>query len=192
MSHTRATNCFNETFLDDTFLNIQRKLTSTLLWSTPTDTVCEARGESNTTTGAVNTLLSSTISGQVNQMLSNLLNGNSNWNFGTGLSTGENGWNDLDVEGILSGKLLNDRLLINGNFGYRDNTLTNQATFIGDFDVRWRLSENGNTYIKAYNQTNDRYFTKATLNTQGIGITYQRDYDTWRDLFRKKAREILK
>lgn len=157
-----------------------------------TNEYTRATGESNTTTGAVNTLLSSTISGQVNQMLSNLLNGNSNWNFGTGLSTGENGWNDLDVEGILSGKLLNDRLLINGNFGYRDNTLTNQATFIGDFDVRWRLSENGNTYIKAYNQTNDRYFTKATLNTQGIGITYQRDYDTWRDLFRKKAREILK
>lgn len=151
-----------------------------------------ASGEGNTTTGAVNTLLSSTISGQVNQMLSNLFNTNSKWNFGTGLSTGENGWDDLDVEGILSGRLLNDRLLINGNFGYRDNTLTNQASIIGDFDIRWRLSENGNTYIKAYNQTNDRYFTKATLNTQGIGITYQRDYDTWHDLFKKKAREILK
>ena len=138
---------------------------------------------------AVNTLLSSTISGQINQMLSNVIGQDSKWNFGTGLSTGEKGWNDLDVEGILSGRLMNDRLLINGNFGYRDNALTNSANFIGDFDVKWRLTENGNTFIKAYNQTNDRYFTKTTLNTQGIGITYQRDFDSWKALFRKKMKE---
>ena len=138
---------------------------------------------------AVNTLLSSTISGQINQMLSNVIGQDSKWNFGTGLSTGEKGWDDLDVEGILSGRLMNDRLLINGNFGYRDNALTNSANFIGDFDVKWRLTENGNTFIKAYNQTNDRYFTKTTLNTQGIGITYQRDFDSWKALFRKKMKE---
>ena len=138
---------------------------------------------------AVNTLLSSTISGQINQMLSNVIGQDSKWNFGTGLSTGEKGWDDLDVEGILSGRLMNDRLLINGNFGYRDNALTNSANFIGDFDVKWRLTENGNTFIKAYNQTNDRYFTKTTLNTQGIGISYQRDFDSWKALFRKKMKE---
>ena len=154
-----------------------------------TNEYARATGESNTT-GAVNTLLSSTISGQINQMLSNVIGTNSKWNFGTGLATGEKGWNDLDIEGILSGTLLNDRLLINGNFGYRDNTLTNRANFIGDFDVRWRLSENGNTYIKAYNQTNDRYFTKATLNTQGIGISYQKDFDSWKRLFRRKSKEF--
>lgn len=148
-----------------------------------------ARANGEYGSNQVNTLLSSTISGQINQMLSNVIGENSKWNFGTGLSTGEKGWNDLDVEGILTGRLLNDRLLINGNFGYRDNALTNTSTFIGDFDVRWRLSENGNTFIKAYNQTNDRYFTKATLNTQGIGLTHQRDFDSWKTLFRKKMKE---
>lgn len=145
-----------------------------------------ARQGSNTGGGgAVNTLLSSTISGQINQMLSNVIPADSKWNFGTGLTTGEQGWNDLDVEGMLSGRLLDDRLLINGNFGYRDNTLTQNSTFIGDFDVKWRIREGGNTYLKAYNKTNDRYFTKATLNTQGVGISYQRDFEHWRDLFRK-------
>ncbi len=148
-----------------------------------------ARANGEYGSNQVNTLLSSTISGQINQMLSNFIGQDSKWNFGTGLSTGERGWNDLDVEGILSGRLLNDRLLINGNFGYRDNAMTNTSTFIGDFDVRWRLSENGNTFIKAYNQTNDRYFTKATLNTQGIGITFQRDFDSWKALFRRKMKE---
>ena len=148
-----------------------------------------ARANGEYGSNQVNTLLSSTISGQINQMLSNVIGQDSKWNFGTGLSTGERGWDDLDVEGILSGRLLNDRLLINGNFGYRDNALTNTSSFIGDFDVRWRLTENGNTFIKAYNQTNDRYFTKATLNTQGIGLTYQRDFDSWKALFRKKMKE---
>ena len=147
-----------------------------------------AAGESGSNQ-AVNTLLSSTISGQINQMLSNVIGQDSKWNFGTGLSTGEKGWDDLDVEGILSGRLLDDRLLINGNFGYRDNALTNKSNFIGDFDVKWRLTKNGKTFIKAYNQTNDRYFTKTTLNTQGIGITYQRDFDSWKALFRKKMKE---
>lgn len=154
-----------------------------------TNEYARANGEDNSSQ-AVNSLLSSTLSGQINQMLSNAIGANSNWNFGTGLSTGENGWEDIDVEGMLSGRLLNDRLLINGNFGYRDNTLTQTSNFIGDFDVKWKISETGNTYIKAYNQTNDRYFTKATLNTQGIGISYERDFETWRELFRLKRKKV--
>ncbi len=139
--------------------------------------------------GTVNNLLSSTISGQINQMLTNMIGTESKWNFGTGLSTGERGWNDLDVEGILSGRLLDDRLLINGNFGYRDNVLTQQGSFIGDFDIKWRIKRNHNLYLKAYNQNNDRYFTKGTLNTQGIGISYQKDFESWKTLFFKKRKK---
>ena len=150
-----------------------------------TNDYARSNGETNTNQ-AVNSLLSSTLSGQINQILSNAMGNDSKWNFGTGISTGEKGWEDVDVEGTLSGKLLDDRLLINGNFGYRDNSLTNNSSFIGDFDVRWRLSTTGNIYLKAYNLTNDRYFTKSTLNTQGIGATYQRDFESWKDLFRRK------
>lgn len=152
-----------------------------------TNEYARANGENNTNQ-AVNNLLSSTLSGQINQILTNAIGSESKWNFGTGLSTGEKGWEDMDVEGTLSGKLLDDRLLINGNFGYRDNSMTNNSSFVGDFDVKWRLSENGNTYLKAYNLTNDRYFTKSTLNTQGVGATYQKDFENWKDLFRRKKR----
>lgn len=126
---------------------------------------------------AMNSLLSSTLSGQINQMLGNMLGDVHNWNFGSSLSTGEKGWNDLDVEGILSGRLFDERLLINGAFGYRDNALTDQGNFIGDFEVKWRMNQNGNLYLKAYNQTNDRYFTKATLNTQGLGLSWQHSFE---------------
>jgi hypothetical protein len=51
----------------------------------------------DTSSSAVNSLVSSTISGQINNIISGLIGQNSNWNFGTGISTGEKGWNDLDV-----------------------------------------------------------------------------------------------
>lgn len=146
-----------------------------------------ARAQGKTSTGnEVSSLVSSTISGQLNNLIDNVVGANSKWSFGTGLSTGEKGWDDLDVEGTLSGSLLNDRLLINGNFGYRDNALTNKANFVGDFDVRYRLIPDGGIYLKAYNQTNDKYFTKSTLNTQGIGISFQREFDNWKYFFKKK------
>ncbi len=142
---------------------------------------------------AMKSLLSSTLSGQLNQMFSNILGNNSNWNIGTNLSTGEVGWSDMDVEGLLSGRLLNNRLLINGNFGYRDNNTTSTSNFIGDFDLQWLLTPNGNVSLKAYSKTNDRYFTKSSLTTQGIGIAVKRDFGSWRDILRnfvpKKRRQ---
>ena len=150
----------------------------------PTNTA-QAANE-NASTSAMNSLVSSTLSGQLNNIIGNIIGNNSNWNFGTGIVTGERGWNDLDVEGTLSGRLFDDRLLINGAFGYRDNTLTNQGTFVGDFEVKWRLRKSGgNLYLKAYNQTNDRYFTKSTLNTQGVGLSYIHDFESWKTIFKK-------
>ena len=141
---------------------------------------------------AMNSLLSSTLSGQINQMLSNVIGNSSNWNFGSSLTTGEKGWNDLDVEGILEGRLLDERLLINGAFGYRDNALTNNTSFIGDFEVKWRMTPRGNLYLKAYNQTNDRYFTKSTINTQGIGLSWQRNFETIRKRMKEKEAQKKK
>ena len=136
----------------------------------------------------MNSLLSSTLSGQLNQMIGNMIGTNSNWNFGSSVTTGERGWDDLDVEGLLEGRLLDERLLINGAFGYRDNAMTNNSSFIGDFEVKWRMDSKGNLYLKAYNQTNDRYFTKGTLNTQGVGLSWRHDFET----IRKRVRKVQK
>jgi len=38
--------------------------------------------------------------------------------------------------------------------------------------------------LRGYNQTNDRYFTKSTLTTQGVGLMYKKDFNTWDELFR--------
>lgn len=138
---------------------------------------------------AMQSLLSGTLSQQINTVLSSVLKSN-NWNFGANISTGAEGWNNAEYEGILSGRLLNNRLLINGQFGYRDNPNAT-TSFIGDFDIRYLLFPNGNLALKVYNQTNDRYFTRNSLNTQGIGLIIKKDFDSFRELFgRKKQRSL--
>lgn len=129
----------------------------------------------------MSSVLSSTLSGQLNNALSHIINSN-NWNFGTNFSTGEKGWTDVEFETMLSGQLLNNRLLINGNFGYRDNPLAN-TNFVGDFDAEWLVNRSGDIRLKAYNETNDRYYTKTNLTTQGIGIIFKKDFNKWNELF---------
>ncbi|WP_291528672.1 translocation/assembly module TamB domain-containing protein [Bacteroides sp. UBA939] len=128
----------------------------------------------------MSSVLSSTLSGQLNNALSHIINSN-NWNFGTNFSTGEKGWTDMEFEGMLSGQLLNNRLLINGNFGYRENPMAN-TNFVGDFEAEWLVNRSGDIRLKAYNETNDRYYTKTNLTTQGIGIIFKKDFDHWKEL----------
>ena len=128
----------------------------------------------------MSSVLSSTLSGQLNNALSQIID-NNNWNVGTNFSTGERGWTDMEFEGMLSGRLLNNRLLINGNFGYRDNPLAN-TNFVGDFEAEWLVTRSGEIRLKAYNETNDRYYTRTNLTTQGIGIIFQKDFEKWSEL----------
>lgn len=140
----------------------------------------EANSDFQSTT-AVNSLLSTTLSSQLNQFISSAV-GTSNWNFGTSLKTGEDGWRNMDVEGMLSGQLLDNRLLLSGNFGYREKYYT-QRNFISDVSVEYLLTKNGNISLKAYNQANDRYFVQSSMNTQGVGIQFKKDFNRFSDLF---------
>ena len=134
---------------------------------------------------AMQSLLSGTLSSQLNNILSSVIK-NDDWNFGANISTGTEGWNNAEYEGIFNGRMLNNRLLINGQVGYRDNATQATPSFIGDFDIRYLLYPNGNLALKVYNQTNDRYFTRSSLNTQGIGLIMKKDFGRLGELFRKR------
>ena len=137
---------------------------------------------------AMQSILSGTLSMQINSLLNTFVK-NENWNFGANISTGNEGWHNAEYEGIVNGRLLNNRLLFNGQFGYRDNATRANPSFIGDFDLQYQLFPNGNLALKVYNQTNDRYFTKSSLNTQGIGIIVKKDFNGLRDLFSSKKKK---
>lgn len=138
-------------------------------------------------TSAVESLISNTISGQINNMLGKIIN-SGNWDISGNISTSERGWNSMEVEGMLRGRLLDNRLQINGNLGYRENPIANR-NFIGDFELLWLLNPKYNWNIKAYSKTNDRYFSKTDLTTQGIGTSILFEFDRWKWWGKKKKKK---
>ncbi|MBR1889066.1 MAG: translocation/assembly module TamB [Alloprevotella sp.] len=137
---------------------------------------------------ATKSLLSNMLSGQLNSALQNIM-GVSNWTIGTNLATGSLGTRSMEAEALISGRLFNNRLLIDGNIGYRDNTY-NTNNFVGDFDVQYLLTPRGEIRLKAYSKTNDRYFTKSSLTTQGVGVAFNRDFSKFKDLFKRKKKRV--
>jgi len=129
---------------------------------------------------AVQSFLSGTISQQFNNVMSsvmgNLLGSGNTFTFGANIAPGNEGFSNAEYEGLLSGRLFNNRLLFNGQFGYRDNIKNNSQSFIGDFSLQYLLTKSGTISLKVYNQTNDRYFTRNSLNTQGIGVVFQKEF----------------
>lgn len=124
--------------------------------------------------GELASMASSTLSSQISNMLGQLTN---KFTLSPSFRSDKGDFSDMEVDVALSSRLLDNRLLLNGNFGYRDRS-TSQTTFIGDFDIEYLLNRGGNLRLKAYNHFNDQnYYLKSSLTTQGIGIVYRRDFD---------------
>lgn len=119
---------------------------------------------------------SSTISSQLSSMLGQL---SDNWTISPHLRSDLGDFSDVEVDVALSSTLLNNRLRLNGNFGYRDKSLnTNQ--FIGDFDIEYLLNARGSWRLKAYNRYNDQnYYIKTATTTQGVGLMYRQEFDNF-------------
>ena len=133
--------------------------------------------------GELASVASSTISSQITNILGQI---SDKWSIAPSFRSDKGDFSDTEVDPALSSRLLNNRLLINGNFGYRDRT-TSQTTFVGDFDIEYLLNRSGNLRLKAYNHFNDRnYYLRSSLTTQGIGIIYRRDFDNPFTFLRRK------
>jgi hypothetical protein len=91
-----------------------------------------------------------------------------------------------EIEIALSKNFLNDRLIINGNIGYSENMKEQTNTPItGDFMVEYKLNKKGNIRLRAFQKVNnDITYTQAPY-TQGIGIFYTDEFNTFDDLLQK-------
>lgn len=117
---------------------------------------------------------SSTISSRLTSMLGKL---SDNWTIAPNLRSDKGDFSDVEFDVALSSTLLNNRLRLNGNLGYRDKSL-NSNQFIGDFDIEYLLTPTGTWRLKAYNRYNDQnYYLRTAQTTQGVGIMYRRDFD---------------
>jgi len=100
-----------------------------------------------------------------------------------------------EVELALSTQLFNDRLVLDGNFGYSDReNVSNEAqgtnNLIGDISVEYKITKDGKLRVKAFN--NSSQFSLVETNnayTQGLGLSYKEEYDTskefWNNLFNR-------
>ena len=133
--------------------------------------------------GEFASMASSTLSSQLSNMFGQLTD---KFSLAPSFRSDKGDFSDIEVDVALSSRLLNNRLLINGNFGYRDKS-TSQTTFVGDFDIEYLLRRGGNLRLKAYNHFNDQnYYLRQALTTQGLGIIYRKEFDNPFSRFRKK------
>ena len=139
----------------------------------------------NTSSGTGNSELSSvgfsTLSSEVGSMLSRIDN---NVDVGLNYNPGSDQQATAsEFEMSLSTQFLNDRLRLNGNFGYRDNNSTqassNVSSGIMDFDIEYKLTPSGKFRVKAFNRSNNSYFKQTSAQTQGVGLIYREDFDTY-------------
>lgn len=136
--------------------------------------------------GELAAVASSTISSQLTNILGQLTD---KFSVSPSIRSDKGDFSDIEVDVALSSRLLNNRLLINGNFGYRDRS-NSSTTFVGDFDVEYLLSRNGNLRLKAYNHFNDQnYYLREALTTQGLGVVYRRDFDDWFTFLKKRNKK---
>ena len=128
--------------------------------------------------------LAAVASGTISSHLSNILGQISdNWAIAPNFRSDKGDFSDMEFDLALSSSLLNNRLLLNGNLGYRDKKLNNNS-FIGDFDIEYLLNSSGTIRLKAYNRYNDQnYYFKSAQTTQGVGIMFKHNFDDWLSIF---------
>ncbi|MCK4922217.1 MAG: translocation/assembly module TamB domain-containing protein, partial [Bacteroidales bacterium] len=97
--------------------------------------------------------------------------------------------NELEV--ALSTQILNDRVTINGNLDVgADQTeqflgAPNTNNIVGDFDIDFKLTNNGKVHVKAFNRANDNLLLQTSPYTQGFGIFYREDFNSLEDLMQR-------
>ena len=138
----------------------------------------------NSTLNSTYSLLSSTVTGQINAWLSKLTNVIT---LGVAIrADGEGAEATQEYEAQFQLQPV-DRLVINGNVGYRYNDVSNQP-FFGDLDVEVLLTEDGQWRLKGYTHTVDKYSLRQASTIQGFGLMWKKDFN-WPSLKKKDKKE---
>lgn len=141
--------------------------------------------QSTTTLNSTYSLLSSTITSQINSWLSKLTDVVT---LGVAIRSDGEGANERsEYEAQFQIRPV-DRLVINGNVGYRYNDVSNQP-FFGDLDVEVLLTEDGQWRLKGYTHTIDKYSLRQASTIQGIGFMWKKDFN-W-PATKRKDKELI-
>jgi hypothetical protein len=80
---------------------------------------------------------------------------------------------------------INERITINGKVGVPFGGVS-QAAVVGDVEVLYRVNEDGTVNLRFFNKENDiSYIGEGIGYTQGVGVSYEVDFDTFKELANK-------
>lgn len=80
---------------------------------------------------------------------------------------------------------ISDRITVNGKFGVPIGGV-NQSAVVGDVEILYRVNKDGTLNLRVFNRENDiNYIGEGIGYTQGLGMSYQVDFNTFNELIRK-------
>lgn len=97
--------------------------------------------------------------------------------------------NQDEVEVALSTQFFNNRLIVDGNVGVmtKDNTQQQASNIVGDVNIEYKLTPDGRIRLRAFNRANNlNSIDYYSPYTQGVGVFYTKDFDRFRDIFRRQ------
>ncbi|NNT72314.1 translocation/assembly module TamB [Flavobacterium sp. IMCC34852] len=98
------------------------------------------------------------------------------------LQTGQQ--TDARVNVNVSSKI-NERITVNGKVGVPVGGISETA-IVGDVEVQYRVNDDGTLNLRVFNKENDiTYIGQGIGYTQGIGMSYEVDFDTMKELINK-------
>lgn len=122
------------------------------------------------------------MAGQLNNILQKL---DIPLDLGLNYQSSESGTNIFDV--AVSTQLFNNRVIVNGNVGNREynNSSSSGADVVGNLDIEIKLDKSGQLRMNIFSHSADDY-TNYLDNTQrsGVGIAYQKEFNTFREFIR--------
>ncbi len=85
---------------------------------------------------------------------------------------------------------INERTTINGKVGVPFGGI-NETAVVGDVEILYRVNEDGTVNLRFFNRENDiSYIGEGIGYTQGAGISYEVDFDTFKELANKIFKNI--
>ena len=80
---------------------------------------------------------------------------------------------------------INDRITINGKVGVPFGGVS-QTAVVGDVEILYRVNDDGTVNLRFFNRENDiTYIGEGIGYTQGVGVSYEVDFDTFKELANK-------
>ena len=80
---------------------------------------------------------------------------------------------------------INEKISINGKVGVPVGGI-NESAIVGDIEVLYRVNEDGSMNLRLFNKENDiNYIGQGIGYTQGVGISYEVDFDTFSEFANK-------